>query len=96
MSVKMIALATINPENANVAKDYSASAKSVMSDFGGKPAYRWSTLEKLVGSAAPQITLVVEFNSVADLKACLESEAYQSLIPQRDLGFSQMNIFIAE
>ncbi|WP_062267836.1 DUF1330 domain-containing protein [Endozoicomonas arenosclerae] len=96
MSVNVIALATINPDEKESARIYSEQAKSVVNAYGGKASGRYSTLYKFTGCEAPQVTLVMEFQNAESAKSCFESPEYQNLLAIRDKGFLDMKIYLAE
>ena len=96
MSVKMIALAILNAEQKEAAQSYSAKAKDLIAQFGGRPEGRFGLVEPLVGDQPAQITLIVDFDDGSQIKDFIYSDEYQALIPERKKGFQSMNIFIAQ
>lgn len=96
MSVKMIALAVLNSEQKEAAQSYSAKAKDLILKFGGRPEGRYGLIESLVGQTPAQVTLVVDFDDASQIKDFINSDEYQALVPERELGFQSMNIYIAQ
>lgn len=96
MSVKMIALAVLNPEHKEAAQSYSSQAKVLIEKFGGRVEGRYVLSEALVGKDSANVTLMVDFDDANQVKSFINSEQYQALIPHRDLGFKSMNIYIAQ
>ncbi|PCK07786.1 MAG: hypothetical protein COA42_12440, partial [Alteromonadaceae bacterium] len=86
----------VNVEEKESAKEYSAAAQSIVASFGGKPIGKYATVAAIAGSNSPSITLMIEFESAEKFKACFESADYKAIIPLRDKGFSEMDIYMAE
>lgn len=95
MPVNMIAIAALNPDGKQFAKSYSERVKTILPDFGGRPAARYELAESLVGKKSANVVLVVEFNDEESIRSFLNSEAYQALLSERDKGFKSMNIFLS-
>lgn len=93
MSALMIALATVNPEAKMAAAYYSEGVKPLLAKYNAKPIGRYALTEQLVGEHAANVLLQVEFESVDKIKAFLDSEDYQALIPLRNEGFLSMQIY---
>ena len=96
MTVKLIALAVLNPQQKEAAQRYSASAKDLLIKFGGRPEGRYGLVEALVGDHPAHVTLVVDFDDASQVKDFIHSDEYQALVPDREKGFQSMNIYIAQ
>lgn len=96
MSIKMIALATINKSNSEAAKAYSARAQELVTAANGKVISKHLLLNSEVGNFAPDVTLTIEFETTEQAKEFLNSNAYAELIPLRESGFESMQIYLAK
>lgn len=96
MSIKMIALATINKSNPEAAKAYSAKAQELVTASNGKVISKHLLLNSEVGSFAPDVTLTIEFETTEKAKEFLNSDAYTEIIPLRKKGFESMHIYLTE
>lgn len=70
-----------NPEKF---KEYGAKAGATFAAFGGKPAFRGTAEESLVGDNDHHAVGVVTFPDMSSLKNWYDSDAYQQLVPLRD------------
>lgn len=95
MSVIMIALNTVNPDNPDAVKAYAEAAMPLIKAAGGKPIGRFDCGEVITGTGFPGLVLAVEFPSAQAIKQVFESDAYKALIPMRDKAFSSFNVCIS-
>lgn len=63
---------------------------------GGKAVKRVGVRDVVTGRSEVEIVLVMDFEDAATIRALFDSDEYQALIPVRNEGFSDMNIYITE
>lgn len=72
-----------NPEKYN---DYVSRNGVAFEKFGGQFVVRGGACERRSGSNDRDRHIVLEFESLAQAKACYDSPEYQEIIPIRDAG----------
>ena len=63
---------------------------------GGTPVPKYQIIERIVGTAAAQFLVIMEFPNKEAIKEVLDSEEYKALLPYRDKGYTSLNVFIGE
>jgi uncharacterized protein (DUF1330 family) len=63
---------------------------------GGTPVKRVRVTDTISGTAGTAMALVMDFESAEALTDLFASDAYQALIPDRDKGFSSVDILVTE
>ncbi|GAA1221955.1 DUF1330 domain-containing protein [Rhodoglobus aureus] len=63
---------------------------------GGTPVKRVRVTDTITGTAGTGIALVMDFENAESIQSVFASDAYQTLIPDRDAGFSNVEILITE
>ncbi len=75
---------------------YLQGALPVLVGAGGKPVKRLRVTQAMAGSSGLTQILVMDFDNAAALTDALASDAYQSLVADRDVAFSNFEMFITE
>lgn len=96
MSIKVIILATPNPENTDALSEYAQGVGALIQAAGVGVSYGGRFVEGITGSNFPTNVTILEFESKDAVDAFVNDEKYQALIPARDKAFSQLSIFITE
>lgn len=96
MSATMIVLASNNPNETEAAQAYSNGVKPILKHYAAEVIERYNISEQVLGEQALNTNLLVKFDSAETIKQFLSSEAYEALIPLRNQGFTNMQIYIAE
>ncbi len=94
MPVNVVILATPNPAHSQEAAQYSEKVKPLLADGNVNVVFRGPVAQTLAGTAAPQIVLVLEYESSGHALEFFDTEAYQALLPLRRKGFSRMDIHL--
>jgi len=63
---------------------------------GGKLVKRVRVANTIEGNHGTAMALVMDFDSAEAINEMFASDAYQALIPDRDLGFADIEILVAE
>jgi len=87
-----IVLGVPDPDKADSLKAYAQAAPGIIK---GKPVARYDLGDKLVGDKAGTFLTIVEHESEDAIKEAFASEAYQEVIPLRDEGFAELDVFLA-
>jgi uncharacterized protein (DUF1330 family) len=75
---------------------YLQGVQPLLAGAGGTPVKRLRVTDTITGSAATGLALVMDFDDADAIRGVFASDAYQALIPDRDQGFSNVEILIAE
>ncbi len=63
---------------------------------GGTPVKRVRVTDTITGTAGTAVVLVMDFESTEAIQGVFASDAYKALLPDRETGFSNIEILIAE
>ncbi|MGK0500586.1 MAG: hypothetical protein ACJAYG_002239 [Oceanicoccus sp.] len=80
-----LVIVDLNPTDKEKLSDYSSMAAATLTPFRGEFIAK-GPIESLHGGADFKIKVVIEFPDRDSALAWYESEAYQKLIPTRNLG----------
>ena len=84
-------------KNENKVQFYKEKAGPLLVEFGGQmPPQLYRLTKKLAGSLSPDFMLKVAFPSAAHIERLFESPEYQAIIQNRDEGYRDLSIWIAE
>ena len=75
---------------------YLQGVQPLLVGAGGTPVKRVRVTETLTGSAGTALALVMDFENAEAIQGVFTSDAYQALVPDRDQGFSSVDILITE
>jgi uncharacterized protein (DUF1330 family) len=75
---------------------YLQGVQPLLAGAGGTPVKRLRVTETITGTAGAGMALIMDFENAETIQAVFASDAYQALISDRDAGFSDVQILIAE
>jgi uncharacterized protein (DUF1330 family) len=95
MSDKVIVIftANVNTERIEALQAYIQKAQPMTAEAGGVTILNYTTVGSIAGENNPQMVVGVEFPNAAAVHALYDSEEYKALIPDRDKGLLNLNIF---
>lgn len=92
----LISTAIPNQENADASKAYSTSAAELIKKAGGVILGRHPVTKTIVGKSFSGVILLAEFPNEKSIVDLFESAEYKALIPLRDKGFKEINLYIGK
>jgi uncharacterized protein (DUF1330 family) len=75
---------------------YLQGVQPLLAEAGGTPVKRVRVNETITGTAGTGMALVMDFENAETIRGVFASDSYQALIPDRDAGFSNIEILITE
>lgn len=96
MSVVMIVNGQLNPNEKEALSSYVTQSTPLFAQAGGKLVSRHQVTEAVVGEYSINLVVMMKFDSAEAVRSVFDSQAYQALIPLRDKGFTQLNVFIGQ
>ena len=75
---------------------YLQGVQPLLAGAGGSPVKRVRVTDTITGTAGTGMALVMDFENAETIQAVFASDAYRALIPDRDTGFSNVEILITE
>jgi uncharacterized protein (DUF1330 family) len=75
---------------------YLQAVSPLLINAGGTPVKRVRVTDTISGTTGTAMALVMDFENAEALTNLFASDAYQALIPDRDKGFSTIDILITE
>ncbi|VAV91341.1 hypothetical protein MNBD_ACTINO02-2682 [hydrothermal vent metagenome] len=87
---------TAAPDQDSARGRYVAGVQPLLKAAGGRPVKRLRVIDAIVGSAGTSMALVMDFDSADAIAAVFASAAYQALVDDRDMAFSNIEILITE
>jgi uncharacterized protein (DUF1330 family) len=75
---------------------YLQGVQPLFAGAGGAPVKRVRVTDTVTGTAGAGMALVMDFANAEAIQGVFASDAYQALIPDRDTGFSNIEILITE
>jgi uncharacterized protein (DUF1330 family) len=75
---------------------YLQGVQPLLAGAGGTPVKRVSVTDTITGTAGTAMALVMDFENAESIHGVFASDAYQAHIPDRDKGFSNVEILITE
>ena len=82
-----------NPNEMAAVQEYLHGVLPLLMGAGGTPVKRLKVDEVINGNPSGMV-LVMDFDSPDAVAGMFASDDYGALIPARDRGFSEMNIFL--
>jgi uncharacterized protein (DUF1330 family) len=92
MTVYMIADITI--EDPETYAEYVARVPEVIKQYGGRYVARCSDVYALNGGWVPERVVIVAFDTIEHLRACLNSPEYRALAPLREQSTVSRSIVV--
>ncbi len=90
----LVVTATPNPNEMEAVQTYLKGVLPLLMGAGGQLVKRLKVSEVIHGKPNGMV-LVMDFESNEVISSLFNSEEYTALIPVRDQGFTEMNIFTA-
>ena len=75
---------------------YLEGVGPLLANAGGTPVKRVRVTDTVVGTAGTAMALIMDFENEETIHDMFGSETYKALIPDRDKGFSNIEILITE
>jgi len=75
---------------------YLQGAGPLLAGAGGTLVKRARVTDTISGTAGTEMVMVMDFEEAEAVRRVFASDAYQALIPDRDTGFSSIEILITE
>lgn len=94
MAETVLAMTTLNPDEAEAIETYVSISSSLLKKAGAKVISQRETLATLVGEDVPQYVTLIEYPNRSAIEQVFESEAYNLLKPVRDKAFKQYKVCI--
>lgn len=94
MTVKLIAMTTLNPDEPKALDDYLAVAGPLTEKAGAKLLERHETLKVIHGEPVAKYILILEYPSVEAIETLFASDEYKSIIKVRDRAFTTYQVAI--
>jgi uncharacterized protein (DUF1330 family) len=91
----LVVTAVPNPDEMAAVQEYLKGVLPLLMGAGGKPVKRLKAADVIHGRPSGMV-LVMDFDSSDAITKMFESDDYQSLVPTRDRGFSEMNILVTQ
>lgn len=91
----LVVTAVPNADETVAVQEYLQGVMPLLIGAGGTLVKRLKTA-KVINGTPCGMTLVMDFDSAAEITEMFDSEDYAALIPVRDKGFSEMNILLAQ
>lgn len=95
MSVTVVALVTVNDDEAFALGEYFRLTGPLLERAGAKILKRFNVNEVVVGHRPAKTVMIVEYPSREAVDSVFSSEAYKEAKKFRDLAFSDYNVTIA-
>jgi len=92
MTVTILAMTSINPDNERALEQYQSVVGPLMQTAGAKIVSRLELSDCVVGSNEFQYATVVEYPDEASMRKVFDSEEYKSLDEVKQLAFSQYQV----
>lgn len=92
MAVYMII--DIQVQNSALYSEYVEKVPAILSQYGGRYLVRGGTVTPLSGNWNPERIVVIEFETMAQLRACFGSAEYRALAPLREHSTTSRSIVV--
>lgn len=92
----LIVTSSPNPNEMAALKEYVQGVMPLLFNLGGTVVKRSKLTDSYHGEQSFVFLLVMDFPSKKELTEMFDSDAYKALIPNRDKGFTYINILYAE
>ena len=95
MTVKVIALVTINEDEAMALAKYLELTTPVLDRVGAKIVERYQLETEVVGEKPAQTVIVVDYPNRAAVDEVFSSDEYLAAIPYRERAFSEYAVSVS-
>ncbi|MFK5914669.1 MAG: DUF1330 domain-containing protein [Woeseiaceae bacterium] len=96
MTATLIVLATVNKQESNALKIYSAGVTDLMKTFGGNVIQKYFVQKIIMDDEAPEVVTVIEFPEMESINNFFNCEGYNRLLASREKGFSNLQLLICD
>ena len=86
--------AVVDEAHKSELKGYLSQMMQVFKENDGKPLERYKTIEKIIGSQAPEMIAMISFENTETIKTMLDGDKYKNLSELRERVFSDLKIVI--
>lgn len=94
MSVKVIALVTINENEPLALAKYLETTTPLLEEVGAKIVQRFEIGEPVVGGVLAQTVIVVEYPDRSAIDQVFQSDAYQKVRQYREMAFHDYKVSV--
>lgn len=94
MPIRVVALVTINPDEAQALQRYMDVTTPLLEEVGARIVQQAQVQNVVVGDEIAERLMVVEYPDLDALDKVFKSAAYKSVIPSRDKAFKTYNVSI--
>lgn len=94
MSVKLIVMTTLDPNEPEALNEYLAVAGPLTENAGAKLLERHETTKVIHGESVAQFIMILEYPSVEAIETLFDSQEYKSIIKARDKAFTSYQVAI--
>lgn len=94
MSVKVIALVTINEDQPQALAAYLEATGPLLQGSGAKIVQRFTLTEAVVGNRPAQSLIIVDYPNREAVDLVFQSDAYKNIIPVRDKAFRNYQVTV--
>lgn len=95
MSITVVAMTSINEDEPMALAEYLSVTGPLLQRAGAKILKRFTVNEVVVGHRPAKTVFIVEYPNRDAVEAVFGSEEYKSIIPARDLAFTEYNVTVA-
>jgi len=92
MSVYMII--DIQVQNSALYAEYVEKVPVILNQYGGRYLVRGGAMTPLSGNWNPERIVVIEFETMAQLRACFSSAEYRAIAPLREQSTTSKSIVV--
>ena len=86
--------AVVDEAHKSELKGYLSQMMQVFKENDGKPLGRYKTIERIMGSQAPEMIAMISFENTETIKTMLDGDNYKNLSELRERVFSDLKIVI--
>jgi uncharacterized protein (DUF1330 family) len=95
MTVTVVAMVSMNDDEPLALAEYFRVTGPLLERAGAKIKKSFNINEVVVGHRPAKTVFIVEYPNMAAVDMVFKSAEYQSVIPSRDLAFSEYSVTIA-
>ncbi len=91
----IIIIGFVNPQEQASFQEYATEMRTLYEKHDAEIVDRYPIAMSALGGEKPDFVMVVEFPNQQKLQALFSSEEYQKIIPLREKGFKDLNVYIS-
>jgi uncharacterized protein (DUF1330 family) len=92
MSVYMVI--EIQVHNSALYTEYVEKVPAILDQYGGRYLVRGGAITPLSGTWHPERIVIIEFETIDQLRACFRSDAYRAIAPLREQSTTSKTIVV--